>query len=130
MFCIGPVSSLFDYATFGLLWFVLKANSVEHASLFQTGWFVESLLSQTLIVHIIRTGKIPFLQSRPSLPLLLTTTGICIIGAILPYTHLSSALGMQPLPPIYWFGLLPILLGYFLLTQFIKTMLVRRFGLT
>jgi len=130
MFCIGPVSSLFDYATFGLLWFVLKANSVEHASLFQTGWFVESLLSQTLIVHIIRTGKIPFLQSRPSLPLLLTTTGICIIGAILPYTHLSSALGMQPLPPIYWFGLPPILLGYFLLTQFIKTMLVRRFGLT
>ena len=130
MFYIGPISSLFDYATFGLLWFVLQANSSADTSLFQTGWFVESLLSQTLIVHIIRTGKIPFIQSRPSLPLLLTTSAICIIGIVLPFSHLAGALQMSALPAIYWYGLIPILLCYFSLTQFVKSILVKRFGLT
>ena len=130
MFCIGPISSLFDYATFGLLWFVLRANSLGDASLFQTGWFVESLLSQTLIVHIIRTGKIPFIQSRPSLPLLLTTSAICLVAVALPFSHLAGPLQMSPLPAIYWYGLAPILLCYFGLTQFVKSLLVRRFGLT
>ena len=130
MFCIGPISSLFDYATFGLLWFVLRANSLGGASLFQTGWFVESLLSQTLIVHIIRTGKIPFIQSRPSLPLLLTTSAICLVAITLPFSHLAGPLQMSPLPAIYWYGLAPILLCYFGLTQFVKSLLVRRFGLT
>ena len=130
MFCIGPISSLFDYATFGLLWFVLRADSVGDASLFQTGWFVESLLSQTLIVHIIRTGKIPFIQSRPSLPLLLTTSAICLVAIALPFSHLAGPLQMSPLPAIYWYGLAPILLCYFGLTQFVKSLLVRRFGLT
>ncbi len=130
MFCIGPISSLFDYATFGLLWFVLRADSLADASLFQTGWFVESLLSQTLIVHIIRTGKIPFIQSRPSLPLLLTTSVICLVAIVLPFSHLAGPLQMSPLPAIYWYGLAPILLCYFGLTQFVKSLLVRRFGLT
>ena len=130
MFCIGPISSLFDYATFGLLWFVLRADSLGDASLFQTGWFVESLLSQTLIVYIIRTGKIPFLQSRPSLPLLLTTSAICVIAIALPFSHLAGPLQMSALPAIYWYGLIPILLCYFVLTQFVKSLLVRRFGLT
>ena len=130
MFCIGPISSLFDYATFGLLWFVLRADSLADASLFQTGWFVESLLSQTLIVHIIRTGKIPFIQSRPSLPLLLTTSVICLVAIALPFSHLASPLQMSPLPAIYWYGLAPILLCYFGLTQLVKSLLVRRFGLT
>jgi P-type Mg2+ transporter len=130
MFCIGPISSLFDYATFGLLWFVLRADSLGDASLFQTGWFVESLLSQTLIVHIIRTGKIPFIQSRPSLPLLLTTSAICLVAIALPFSHLAGPLQMSPLPAIYWYGLAPILLCYFGLTQFVKSLLVRRFGLT
>ena len=130
MFCIGPISSLFDYATFGLLWFVLQANSSADTSLFQTGWFVESLLSQTLIVHIIRTGKIPFIQSRPSLPLLLTTATICIIGIALPFSHLAGALQMTALPAIYWYGLIPVLICYFFLTQFVKSILVKRFGLT
>ena len=130
MLCIGPISSLFDYATFALLWFVLRANSTGDASLFQTGWFVESLLSQTLIVHIIRTGRIPFIQSRPSLSLLLTTTGICLLGAVLPFTGLANALQMTPLPAIYWYDLIPILLCYFCLTQLVKSQLVKRFGLT
>ena len=130
MLCIGPISSLFDYATFGLLWYVLRADSLGDASLFQTGWFVESLLSQTLIVHIIRTGKVPFIQSRPSLPLLLTTSAICLIGIALPFSRLADPLQMSPLPVIYWYGLMPILLCYFGLTQFVKSMLVRRFGLT
>jgi len=130
MFCIGPISSLFDYATFGLLWFILRADSSGDASLFQTGWFVESLLSQTLIVHIIRTGKIPFIQSRPSLPLLLTTSAICLVAIALPFSHLAGPLQMSPLPAIYWYGLAPILLCYFGLTQFVKSLLVRRFGLT
>lgn len=129
MFCIGPISSLFDYATFGLMWFVIKANSVEFTSLFQTGWFVESLLSQTLIVHVIRTGKIPFFESKPSNTLLLATLSICLIGVTLPYSVLNERLQLQPLPSAYWIGLSVILIGYFSLTQVIKSILVKRFGL-
>ncbi|QWE15883.1 magnesium-translocating P-type ATPase [Polynucleobacter sp. AP-Nino-20-G2] len=129
MFCIGPISSVFDYATFALLWYIVGANSIAQAGLFQTGWFVESLLSQTLIVHIIRTGRIPFIQSRPSWPLLITTSVICGVAAVLPYTVLSGPLGMEALPAIYWYGLLPILLVYLVLTQLVKSMLVKRFGL-
>jgi len=129
IFCIGPISSIFDYATFGLLWFVMRVNSVGDATLFQTGWFVESLLSQTLIVHIIRTGKIPLIQSRSSFPLLLTTVAISLVGVILPFSHLANALQMSPLPAIYWYGLIPILLCYFALTQLVKSILVKRFGL-
>jgi len=102
---------------------------VGDATLFQTGWFVESLLSQTLIVHIIRTGKIPLIQSRSSFPLLLTTVAISLVGVILPFSHLANALQMSPLPAIYWYGLIPILLCYFALTQLVKSILVKRFGL-
>jgi Mg2+-importing ATPase len=128
--CIGPISSLFDYLTFGLLWFTLKAQTVEQSAIFHTGWFVESLLSQTLIVHIIRTGKIPFIQSRPSRLLLLTTIGICALGAALPYTPLSSFLAMTPLPSDYWFGMLILLPSYLLLTQLVKQWLIKRYGLS
>ena len=97
--------------------------------LFQTGWFVESLLSQTLIIHVIRTGRIPFLQSRPSLPLLVTTLLICGIGAFLPYSHFAHALGLVPLPLEYWFALTGILVLYLGLTQVVKGWLIRQFGL-
>jgi Mg2+-importing ATPase len=126
---IGPISSIFDYATFALMWFVFKANSPEHATLFQTGWFVESLLSQTLIVHVIRTGKIPFIESRASLPLTLTGILICAIGALLPYSPLAHKFGFVPLPGMYWLYLVAILGAYMVLTQFVKTRLIRRFGL-
>ena len=129
MFFIGPISSIFDYATFGLMWFVIKANSMEFVSVFQTGWFVESLLSQTLIVHIIRTGKVPFIQSKPSAALLATTTSICVIGVCLPYSSIGKHFAMQSLPAAYWVGLSVILISYFVLTQLIKIFFVKRFGL-
>jgi P-type Mg2+ transporter len=127
--CIGPVSSLFDYATFALMWFVFGANSPAHAGLFQTGWFIESLLSQTLIVHVIRTGRVPFIGSRASLPLALTGIVICLAGALLPYSPLAPKFGFQPLPGSYWLWLSAILASYMLLTQFVKVRLIRRFGL-
>lgn len=126
---IGPISSIFDYATFAVMWFVFKANTPEHATMFQTGWFVESLLSQTLIVHIIRTGKIPFIESRASLPLTLTGVVICLIGALLPYSPLAAKFGFVPLPGVYWLYLIAIIGAYMALTQFVKMRLIRRFGL-
>lgn len=128
IFTIGPISSIFDYLTFALMWFVFKCTTPEHADLFQTAWFVESLLSQTLIVHVIRTGRIPFVQSAPSKPLLVTTLMICAFGAYLPYSNFASKLQMVPLPVDYWLYLGIILLVYLGLTQLIKTWLIRRYG--
>ncbi len=128
IFTIGPISSIFDYLTFALMWFVFKCNAPEHASLFQTAWFVESLLSQTLIVHVIRTGKIPFMQSMPSRALLVTTLAISAFGAYLPYSGFASKLQMVPLPVDYWLYLSAILLVYLGLTQWIKTYLIRHYG--
>ena len=128
MLFLGPISSLFDYITFGtLIWFF---GGWTNESLFQTGWFVESLLSQTLVVHVIRTGKIPFIQSKPSLPLLVTTIGICLLGIWLPTSSLAPALGLTPLPHAYAVALLLILGGYLLLTQLAKGWIIRRFGLS
>ena len=128
MLCIGTISSLFDYVTFGtLIWYF---GGWTNEALFQTGWFVESLLSQTLIVHVIRTGRIPFIQSMPSLPLLVTTVGICLLGLWLPSSPLAAALGLTPLPPAFALALLAILAGYLLLTQPVKAWLIRRFGIT
>jgi len=86
MFYIGPISSIFDYATYFTMYYFFVANSVEKSSLFQTGWFVESLLSQTLIIHIIRTSRIPFIESRASWPLMLTSFIICAVGIGLPFS--------------------------------------------
>jgi Mg2+-importing ATPase len=127
MVYVGPISSLFDYVTFGTLLYVFDAWDDELT--FQTGWFVESLLSQTLIVHVIRTGKIPFVESRASFPLMVTTIAICVIGIWLPTSPLAEHLGMAPLPHAYWLALAGILTGYMVLTQVIKTWLIRRFGL-
>ena len=127
MIFIGPISSLFDYATFGTLLYFFGAWNNE--ALFQTGWFVESLLSQTLIVHVIRTGRIPFIESRPSFPLLVTTIAICVVGVWLPTSPLAGALGMTALPHAYWAALVFILAAYMLLTQLAKSWLIKRFGL-
>jgi Mg2+-importing ATPase len=129
MLCIGPISSIFDYATFAVLWFVLGANNPQHQQLFQTGWFVESLLSQTLVVHIIRTGRIPFLQSSASLPLTITGIVICLFGVALPFLPFGAWFGFVPLPGIYWLFLAVILVAYMTLTQFVKDWVIRRFGL-
>jgi Mg2+-importing ATPase len=127
MLTIGPISSIFDYATFAVLWFVLGAGT--NANLFQTGWFVESLLSQTLVVHIIRTGRVPFVQSSASLPLTITGVVICLVGIALPFLPIGAWFGFVPLPGIYWLFLAVILVAYLTLTQFVKARLIRRFGL-
>jgi Mg2+-importing ATPase len=128
MLFFGPVSSVFDYATFALMYFVLRANTPAHQSLFQSAWFVEGLLSQTLIVHLIRTRRIPFLQSSPSLPLALTTATVMAVGLLLPFTRFGASLGMQPLPPIFFGWLALILIAYAGLAQAVKTFYVRRYG--
>jgi Mg2+-importing ATPase len=119
---IGPCSSIFDYTTFFLLLYVFGAW--DDPPLFQTGWFVESLLTQTLIIHVIRTRRIPLLQSRASWPLLVTTAVVMMIGAWLPFSPIGPALGFEPLPPLYWPLLVLTLLGYALVTQFVKEWLL------
>ncbi len=128
MLYIGPMSSIFDYATYALMWFVFGANTVEQQALFQTGWFVESLMTQTLIVYIIRTPKIPFLQSRPSLPMLLVTLTIMAVAIYLPFSPIASVLGFVPLPAKYFLWLALILSSYCVLTQLVKTWFVRKYG--
>ncbi|PMB33916.1 magnesium-translocating P-type ATPase [Fischerella thermalis BR2B] len=128
MLFIGPVSSIFDYVTFIVMWFVFDANTPEEVQLFNSGWFVEGLLSQTLIVHMIRTSRWPFLQSTASLPVLLLTGIIIAIGMVIPFTPLGAALGMVPLPMRYFGWLWAILGAYCLLTQAIKLWYIRIFG--
>lgn len=130
---IGPCSSLFDYTTFFLMLHVFncwntstRAAAAHSASLFQTGWFVESLLTQTLIIHIIRTNKIPFLQSRAAWPLLAMSTIIMAIGIALPYSPVGDYLGFTALPVLYWPLLAITLLCYVALTQSVKVWLLRK----
>jgi Mg2+-importing ATPase len=123
---IGPISSIFDYATFFLMLYVF--NCWHNPALFHTGWFVESLFTQTLIIHVIRTNKIPFIQSWASWPLILTSLVIVAAGAWLTVSPLANTLGFVPLPPLYWLFLALMLLGYALLTQVVKTWFIRRFG--
>ena len=130
MLYIGPISSVFDYATFAVLWFVFKANvpDLEHQNhFFETGWFIESLLSQTLIVHMIRTRKIPFVQSRATTPVLLLTTIIMAIGIYLPFSPLASAFKLVPMPLSFFPWLIAILFGYGFLTQIVKTWFIKKF---
>jgi P-type Mg2+ transporter len=124
---IGPISSIFDYATYGMMLFVFDAWA--NPSLFQTGWFVESLLTQTLIIHIIRTAKIPFIQSHASPALIATTLIICGIGIALPFTWVGAVLGFTPLPWLYWPLVGAMLLTYAILTHLVKAWFMRRWGL-
>ena len=130
---VGPCSSIFDYTTFLIMLYVFQCwdtatpeSAARSESLFQTGWFVESLLTQTLIIHVIRTNKIPFLQSRPSWPLAATSVFIMSVGVALPFTPLGRYLGFTALPPLYWPLLVLTLLCYVLLTQLVKVWLLRR----
>jgi len=124
--CIGPISSVFDYTTFFVMLYLFNCWDPSRASLFQTGWFVESIMTQTLIIHIIRTNKIPFFQSRASWSLNLTTMAIMAFGTWLPYSPLASSLGLVHLPGLYWPILLVTLLAYSCLTQGIKVWLLRK----
>jgi Mg2+-importing ATPase len=139
MIYIGPISSLFDYATFALMWVFfgcsvylnplignLQKEYLE--KLFQTGWFVESLLTQTLIVHIIRTRKIPFFGSRASIPMTLTTLTIMLIAGWLPYSPFADSLGFVPLPFIYWIWIIGFLISYSIITHFVKIWFIKKYG--
>jgi Mg2+-importing ATPase len=139
MFFIGPMSSIFDYATFFLMLYFFgcvafgapgtpEAQNGVFERLFHTGWFVESLLTQTLIVHIIRTQRIPFVQSRASRPMLLTTLGIMAVGVWLPFSPLAEFLGLTPLPPAFFGWLTGFLIAYSVLTHAMKTWFAKRFG--
>jgi Mg2+-importing ATPase len=125
IFYFGPISSLFDFVTFfAMIWLF---HAWVNPELFHTGWFVESLVSQTLIIHIIRTNKIPFIQSRPSLALTISTLVVAGLAVYLPFSPLASLLGFVPLPPLYWLVLTAIIVSYLLLTQIMKRWFVQRF---
>jgi Mg2+-importing ATPase len=128
MVCIGPISSIFDLTTFWLMWHVFGADSPERQSLFQSGWFIEGLLSQTLIVHMIRTRRIPFLQSWAAAPVLSLTVAIMIVGMLVPFSSLGARIGLTALPTAYFGWLAATLLTYCVLTQAVKLLYVRRFG--
>jgi Mg2+-importing ATPase len=125
---IGPTSSIFDFITFGILFYILGANNEKNQSLFHTGWFLESIITQTLIIYIIRTHKIPFIQSRPSKYLVLTSVTIVIIAIILPYTSLAGALGLVQPPAIFYLYLVLIVITYMLLVQLVKVWFVKKYG--
>jgi Mg2+-importing ATPase len=139
MMFIGPMSSVFDYATFflmlfffGCIGFTRPDTSPEmkayYEALFHTGWFVESILTQTLIVHVIRTRKIPFFQSRASPVMFLFTLVVMAIAVALPYSPLAGVLGFVPLPAVYWLWIAGFLAGYCVLTHVVKSWFFRKFG--
>ena len=127
MIYIGPISSIFDYVTFAVMFYFFKANSDAHQNLFQSGWFIEGLLSQTLIVHMIRTRKIPFIQSWATTPVVALTSAIMLLGIIIPFTPFGAALKLVPLPISYFPWLIGILVAYCFLTQLIKNWFIRKF---
>lgn len=128
MIWIGPISSIFDITTYLLMWYIFKCRSVEMQALFQSGWFIEGLLSQTLIVHMIRTRKVPFFQSRASWPVLVMTFSVMAIGIMIPFTPFGASIGLVALPWSYFPWLAATLLTYCILTQAIKNWYVKRFN--
>lgn len=140
MLWIGPTSSVFDYTTFFLMMYLYKCRlfsdpattqlmKVHYEHLFHSAWFVESLLTQTLIVHVIRTNKIPFLQSAASLPLTLTTLAVMGAAIYLPFSPVAGYLGFVPLPASFWPWMLGTVVAYVSLTHVVKTMFIRWYGI-
>jgi Mg2+-importing ATPase len=129
MLFIGPISSVFDLTTFALMYFVFGANTLEKQALFQSGWFVEGLLSQTLIIHMIRTAKLPFVQSTAATPLIVLTVCVMAVGIAIPFSALGETVGLVPLPWAYFPWLAATLVCYCVLTQLVKWWYIRRFGM-
>ncbi len=128
MLFFGPVSSVFDIATFALMWWVFGANTLAQQSLFQSGWFVVGLLTQTLVVHMVRTPKLPFIESRASAPLMVMTVAIMSVGLWLPMGPLAGDFGLRALPASYFAWLAAILAAYCTLTTAMKRIYILRFG--
>jgi Mg2+-importing ATPase len=128
MLFFGPISSLFDIITFAVMWWVFDANSLARQTLFQSGWFVVGLLTQTLVVHMVRTPKLPFVQSHAAAPLMGMTLAIMALGLWLPNGPLAGYFKLQALPGAYYGWLVAILLGYCTLTTLMKRIYIRRHG--
>jgi len=124
MLFIGPVSSVFDFVTFGVLWFIFHAQQ----PLFNTGWFLESLCTQTLVIHIIRTGKIPFIESKSSYFLMFTSIYIVSIGLVLPFIPLGKYFGFVQPPPMFFLALIIIVVVYLFTVQFVKSWFIKKYG--
>jgi Mg2+-importing ATPase len=124
MILLGPVSSIFDFVTFGILLFVFHASVI----LFHTCWFLESLCTQTLVIHVIRTGKIPFVQSRSSLLLIFTSIFITVIGLLLPFSPLAEPLGFIAPPAWFFITLMLIICLYLVMVYLVKTAFVKKYG--
>jgi Mg2+-importing ATPase len=122
MFVFGPISSLFDFATFALMIFVFNAAAGE----FRAGWFIESLATQTLIIFAIRTRRVPFFRSRPSIGLLAAGLGVVAIGAYIPYSPVAGVLGFLPLPAPFFLALTGMVVIYLVLVELAKAWLFRR----
>ncbi|MBS0236019.1 MAG: magnesium-translocating P-type ATPase [Proteobacteria bacterium] len=128
MVCMGPISSIFDYLTFAMLWFYFGGNTIDTQDIFQTGWFMSGLLTQTLIVHMIRTSKIPFLESTAAPIILFSTVLIATIGLTLPYTHLANYAQFTPLPMSYFLFLACVAVGYWVVTSMVKKIYIKKFN--
>ncbi len=124
MYVFGPISSLFDFITFGAMLLLYPGRQ----DLFHTGWFLESIFTQTLVVHVIRTDKIPFLESRPSRFMVLMSAGILALAAVLPYSPLAGAFGFVRPPASFFFCLFAILAAYLLVIQFAKNRFIKKHG--
>lgn len=125
---MGPLSSVFDILLFAVMWWVIGANTAELSPLFQAGWFVFGTASQVLVIHVIRTAKIPFVQSKPSTPLLISTAIVAVVSLVVGFSRFAIGIDMTPLPLSFAPWLALILAGYFLASQLIKRFYVRRYG--
>lgn len=136
----GPVSSLFDFLTFAILYFLLcpllcggtffslsSARQAQFISIFQTGWFLESMWTQVLILQLLRTQHLPFVQSRAARPVLLVTAVGILLFTLLPFTPIGGLLGLTALPPVYFLCLVGIVALYLLLVSLVKMLYLRRF---
>ncbi|HOX54286.1 MAG TPA: magnesium-translocating P-type ATPase [Candidatus Omnitrophota bacterium] len=124
MIIIGPISSIYDFLTYGVMLFIFHAQ----AALFHTGWFIESLCTQTLVIHVIRTGKIPFIESRPSRFLILTSILIVSIGIFIPFSPLAKAFGFVAPPPMYFVALFLMVTTYLFFVQKVKKWFIGKYG--
>lgn len=127
MIYIGPVSSVFDIITFAVLWYFFKANTIETQGIFQTGWFLESILTQTLIVHAIRTRKIPFIESRATTPVMFMTTMIIFVSMVIPFLHIKKYIGFTAVSGVYYLYLLIIIIAYVSFIQIVKKWYIKKF---
>ncbi|MDR1806228.1 MAG: magnesium-translocating P-type ATPase [Clostridium sp.] len=128
MAVMGPLSSLFDVLCFAVMWYLIKANTAELSNLFQAGWFVFGTVSQVLVIHMIRTAKIPLLQSRASLPLFVSSLVVAAAAIAVGFSDFAIGIDMQRLPLLFAPWLCLLLAGYLLCVQIIKRLYVRRLG--